>query len=75
VGTARLDYTAHGSAVNTAARLEAMNKDFGTSILLGPGARAALPERAFRTLGLVEVRGRGPVEVFAPVSDRGADEG
>ena len=37
----RLSYTVHGDAVNMAARLEAMNKEFGTRILIG-GSTAAL---------------------------------
>lgn len=34
----KLDYTAHGSAVNTAARLEALNARFSTAICSGPNA-------------------------------------
>ena len=37
---AKLDYTAHGDAVNTAARLEALNKELGSSICIGPTAAA-----------------------------------
>ncbi len=40
-GAARLDYTAHGDVINAAARLEAANKELGTSILVGSGTRAA----------------------------------
>ncbi len=42
-GVGRLDYTAHGDVINMAARLEAMNKQLGTSVLVGPGLLAALP--------------------------------
>lgn len=67
VGTgSKVDYTAHGSAVNTAARLEALNKRFGTSICVGPALRSRLAEMAFRPLGAVEIRGRGLLEVFTP---------
>ncbi len=74
---AKLDYTAHGSAVNTAARLEALNKQFGTSICVGPVTRQRASRHAFRSLGTVDVRGRGLLEVFEPippvVSPDGAD--
>jgi adenylate cyclase len=40
-GPNKLDYTAHGPAVNLAARLEAFNKSQRTSIAIGPGAHAA----------------------------------
>ncbi|MBH0239648.1 CHASE2 domain-containing protein [Methylobrevis albus] len=62
----KLDYTAHGSAVNTAARLEALGKTLGTGIIVGPACRALCPARRFRSLGSVDVRGRGPLELFSP---------
>jgi adenylate cyclase len=62
----KLDYTAHGSAVNTAARLEAMNKTFATSICVGPVFRSRLPDEAFRRLGEIEVRGRGLLDIYTP---------
>ena len=36
-GSRKLDYTAHGNAMNAAARLEAANKDLGSSHLHRPG--------------------------------------
>src|SRR5215831_11344787 len=36
----KLDYTAHGDAVNMAARLEACNKELGSAICVGPAAAA-----------------------------------
>ena len=35
---AKLDYTAHGNAINIAARLEAANKELGSTICIGSGA-------------------------------------
>jgi adenylate cyclase len=52
-GSRKLDYTAYGSAINTAAKLEASNKVFGSSIAVGPRAVAACPAVAFRPLGLI----------------------
>ncbi len=39
----RMKYTVIGDSVNVAARLENLNKEFGTSILLSDGVRAHLP--------------------------------
>ncbi|MBL8923717.1 MAG: adenylate/guanylate cyclase domain-containing protein [Myxococcaceae bacterium] len=50
------DYTAIGDGMNLAARLEAANKAFGTSILVGP-------ETARRVHGVVEVRELDSVRV------------
>jgi len=47
----RLDYTAIGDAVNTAARIEAENKAFGTEILISAATHAALPEKVLKELG------------------------
>lgn len=62
---ARIDYTAHGDAVNLAARLQEANKDLGTAICIGPAAAAAasLP---LRPLGLTEIRSFGRMPVFTP---------
>lgn len=62
---AKLDYTAHGPAVNAAARLEAANKHFGSTLCLGPGIAARLPQAALRPLGTLALRGFAhPVAVF-----------
>jgi len=53
-GTRKLDYTAYGSAINTAAKLEVANKSFGSSIAVGPSAVAACREIAFRPLGQIQ---------------------
>ena len=56
----RLGYTVHGDDVNLAARLEALNKDHGTRIIVSERTRElAGPDRfAFEALGTVTVRGR-----------------
>src|SRR5215471_14460816 len=66
----KLDYTAHGDAVNMAARLEACNKELGSAICVGPGAAARGDASLLRPLGLLAVRGREePIAVFEPWPD------
>jgi adenylate cyclase len=65
--SAKLDYTAHGDAVNLTARLEAANKDLGSTICVGPVAAARCDPYLLRPLGVITVRGRsGPLAVFEP---------
>jgi adenylate cyclase len=67
-GSRKLDYTAHGNAINRAARLEAANKELGSSICVGPGTAARLPAGSVRPIGTVAIRGQSePVDVFTPV--------
>jgi len=63
----RLNYTAVGSAVNMAARMEGLNKVFGTQILVsGETARRAGSGIVFRWLDTVVPKGGSePMEVFA----------
>lgn len=59
VGGAKLKYAVVGDPVNVAARVEALNKEFGTTILITEETRAALPDRVeARDLGEVRVKGR-----------------
>ena len=63
----KLDYTAHGDAVNMAARLEACNKELGSAICVGPAAAARCDAALLRPLGQLAVRGRTePIAVFEP---------
>ena len=73
----RRNYTALGRAVNVAARLEAANKSFGSSIALGPGTAAALEGKyKLRHLGRIELRGIAEaVDVFEPDSEPPIDRG
>jgi adenylate cyclase len=68
-GQRKLDYTAHGNAMNAAARLEAANKDLGTSICIGPGTAARLDAAALREVGKLALRGQsGTITVYTPAS-------
>jgi adenylate cyclase len=64
---AKLDYTAHGEAVNVAARLEYVNKELGSSICVGPATASHFDEALLRPLGKIEVRGCDEaLSVFEP---------
>ena len=54
----RLSYTVHGDAVNLAARLEALNKELGTRILVSHTTASAAEGFDFRPMGEVSVRGQ-----------------
>lgn len=65
-GRQRIGYTVHGDTVNVAARLEALNKDLNTRVLISEGTRARLTGRwPLRPVGTVPVRGHAPVAVFS----------
>ncbi|MBL0375124.1 CHASE2 domain-containing protein [Rhizobium sp. KVB221] len=59
----KLDYTAHGNAINLAARLQDANKFLGTTICVGPAAEKE-SARPLRPLGKHEIRGFGTMELF-----------
>ena len=54
----RLSYTVHGDAVNLAARLEALNKELETSILVSGTTAASVEGFDLRPMGEVSVRGQ-----------------
>lgn len=63
----RLLFTVHGDEVNVAARLEQLNKQYGTYILAAENTvRACGAEFPFEPIGEITVRGRSrPTPVFA----------
>ena len=68
-GSRKLDYTAHGNAINAAARLEAANKDLGSAICIGPGTAARLDPAMLRPIGTLTLRGQsGEITVYTPAA-------
>jgi adenylate cyclase len=64
---AKLDYTAHGDAMNVTSRLEAANKELGSTICVGPIAAARCDPTLLRPLGVIAARGRkGSLAVYEP---------
>ena len=66
-GGGRQTYTVHGDAVNLAARLEALNKENGTSLLLAATTAKALANANLVPMGEITVRGvlANPSPVFS----------
>jgi adenylate cyclase len=64
-----MSYTVIGDAVNLGSRLESLNKQYNTRIIISDATRAALPDRyIFRPLGDVVVKGKTrPVAIFEVV--------
>jgi adenylate cyclase len=67
----RFDYTALGDTVNLAARLEGVNKTYGTCILLSAATIDALTRPCvLRPVDRVRVKGKAlPVDIFTPCDD------
>ena len=68
------DYTAHGDMVNTAARLESVNKHLGTRICISGVTARACANVAFRPVGALVLKGKTEgLEVFEPLTDGEVD--
>jgi adenylate cyclase len=57
-GAAIFDYRALGDPVNTAARLETLNRHLGTRMCVSEAIRAACPDAAMRRVGQVLLKGK-----------------
>ena len=67
-GEDRIQYTALGDAMNTAARLESANKSLKSTVLVSNQAREETMIDCFRPMGRIVLSGRStPVEVWEPV--------
>jgi class 3 adenylate cyclase len=56
-GGGRQSYTVYGDTVNLAARLEALNKQYGTSLLVSQSAASLLPDAGLRKIDEADIRG------------------
>lgn len=69
-GEERMQYTALGDAMNTAARLESANKQLKTTMLVSDEAKRESTLAWFRPMGRIELSGREtPVVVWEPAPD------
>ena len=74
-GEGRIQYTALGDAMNTAARLESANKQTGTSVLVSGPVVARCGLDIFRPLGRVVLSGRASaLDIYEPVPQMPAAE-
>lgn len=74
----RFNYTVHGDAVNIASRLEAMNKDLGTRLLISSTTYNLLTEKTpLSAIGKVLVKGKeGSISVYSSeetIAEHGPD--
>lgn len=69
-GSERFDYTAHGDAINTAARMESVNKHLGTQICIAGSTVAQCPNHYFRPIGALVLKGKTEaIEAFEPITE------
>ena len=72
----RLSYTVYGDAVNLAARLEALNREHGTAVLLCGETAGVAEDLPIVPVGTTTVRGQSvPTRVFTVREDAGGSEG
>ena len=68
----RLNYTVHGDAVNLAARLEALNKEYGSRLLISESTVALVDRSQLVQIGETVARGQSvstglySIERFSP---------
>ena len=73
-GGGRQSYSLYGDTVNLSARLEALNKEHGTQLLIDAATVERLPGVPLREIGRIAVRGFSePTAVFTPVAETRAE--
>jgi adenylate cyclase len=69
-GSERFDYTAHGDPINTAARLESVNKHLGTLICISGTTAEQCPDHFFRPVGGLVLKGKTEaIDTFVPITE------
>ncbi|MCF8167661.1 MAG: adenylate/guanylate cyclase domain-containing protein [Rhodoferax sp.] len=67
-GTTMFDYRALGDAVNTAARLESVNKHLGTLVCISEATLSGCPDAVARPIGRLVLKGKSvPLMVYEPL--------
>ena len=70
-GKSRFDYTAHGDAINSAARLEAINKRLGTTICVSQATVEQCEGMFFRSIATLVLRGKTEgIRAYTPIKEK-----